>query len=175
MVPTDSCGVTNFQIRQRNIIQISLCHRIILDGIYCRLQTLLSEEFSVLSSSDLISVPSCSLFTSEDSAFSRGARHWNMFKHTHESALLISICPPPPALMWMKRSSPSSNMPAQHFQPRSYGRWASFHLTADWTSRLQKSPECSNTMLHSSQPHHPPTVCKNAIRRNQLGIRKTFF
>lgn len=54
MVPTDSCGVTNFQIRQCNNILISLCHRIILDDIYCRLQTLLSEEFSVLSSSDLI-------------------------------------------------------------------------------------------------------------------------
>lgn len=121
------------------------------------------------------SIPSCSLFTSEDSAFSRGARLWNMFKHTHAAALLIPLCPPPPALMWMKQRSPSSNMPEQHFQPRSYGRWASFHLTAEWTSRLQKSPERSNTMLHSSQPHHPPAVCKNAIRRNQLRIRKTFI
>lgn len=168
-------------MRQCNNIQISLCHRIILDRIYCRLQTLLSEEFSVLSSSNLIIhavYAQRSLLLSFHLwrlSFSWGARRWNMFKHTHAPALLIPVCPPPPALMWMKQRFPSSNMPAQHFQPRSYGHWASFHLTAEWTSRLQKSPEYSNTMLHSSQPHHPPTVCKNAIRRNQLGIRKTFI
>lgn len=71
MVPTDSCGVTNFQIRQCNNIQVSLCHRIIFDGIYCRLQTLLSEESVLISSfmQCMPSVPSCSLFTSEDSLF----------------------------------------------------------------------------------------------------------
>lgn len=181
MVPTDSCGVTNFQIRQCNNIQISLCHRIILDGIYCRLQTLLSEEFSLLSSSDLIIhavhaqhslllpfhlwrlslFQGCSALKHVQTHTCSGAAHSPLSSASCSDVdeTEISIFQHAWAAFPTPKLRPLSIIPS--------------HCRVDQSAAEEPWVQQHDAPLKPAPPS--PRWCKNAIRRNQLGIRKTFI